>query len=239
MKRKYTDLAIAIFIVVILVFGHIATIRSRAEGSPAGRLLLQGAGGGYGGPAPDETLGTMEFQATDMLRQLGMSEASYASKRGNGRYGNISDLVMSGELAPNATGAGLAPGYSITFLTPATKNGFTLIAEPTNYQLRPLMIDEGQKVYTMVPTLDGDPDTTWGTARSRMENSIDKYGYYMYPVSADLLTHNPPIQARIDWEGRNYVILSLSGSAAFGYVPDPSVVYSSYLRTYLIGDTRR
>jgi len=237
MRIKQSDLTLACGIVAMLLLGHVITAQYPARADETGSLHKQGAGVAYGEGA-NERLSQMESQARSVLKQLGSAESSYASTHTPGQYAHFRDLVRGGYLMPNAAGGNLTPGYSVTFYLPPAKRGFTLLAEPTDLQLRPLLLDENQLVVVLTPTIDGDPDEGWATIRERMETSRTRYGYYMPPFSLELAAHNPPLEVRINWEATNYILQALAGSASRGYVPDDSLIYSSFLNTYLIGDVR-
>lgn len=234
-KRTSQDISIACGIIALLVFAHISMSGGSANASPAGRLLMQGTGVAYGGLPVDERLGAMEDQARKMLMQLGASQISYSSSHPRGCYAYLHDLMLAGELQPNASGRTLVNGYSIGFYLPQAKTGFTLLASPTQLQLRPLMLDENQEVVTLTPTIEGDPDRGWANIRERLRASLYQYGYYMHPMTLETIAHDPPLQARINWSGTEYVLVSLRESPESGFTPDPSLIFSSFLNTYLVG----
>jgi hypothetical protein len=231
------DFAIASGIIAILVFGHVASFQSRAHASQIGGLLLQqGAAQAYGEPV-NERLGTAEQQARDVLMQIGSAEAGYSSERTAGRSGWLSDLIMAGYFAPNASPTSLAQGYSIAIYLPSTKQGFTAVAEPVDFTLRPIMIDESQRVSSLSASIMSDPDEGWASARYRMESSLGQWGYYQYPFSMELLAHTPPLQVRMSGGYTSYLLFSLLQTQNGSFVPDPSLLYSSYLNTYLVGES--
>jgi hypothetical protein len=230
----HKDFPIICGIIALLIFGHIATNHSGAHASGVGQLLMQGAGTGYGEPV-NEQLGSSEQQAISALLQLGGAQMSYSSEKTHGKNGYLSNLVLAGYLVPNATSVSMAQGYSIAFYLPSNKAGFTIIAEPTDYNLRPFMIDENQAVTLLTPIVGTDPDQGWADARTTMYSSISQYGYYQYPFTLALLGHTPPLQVRMNQGYSNYVLLSLQRTPGNALIANPNLIYNSFLNSYLNG----
>jgi hypothetical protein len=129
-------------------------------------------------------------------------------------------------------------GYSIAFYLPATRTGFTVIAEPVNLELRPLMLTENQDVVVITPTIEQDPDQGWKNLREYLENNRYRDGRYQFPFFFETAAHDPPLQARLNHGQSNYVLLTLTGVPESGYHADDSLIFSSFLNTYLVGDLR-
>jgi hypothetical protein len=229
MTRTSHDLTLFCLLIALVAFGHIAAYRAWAGAGTGGQLQQQGAGMSYGEPV-NERIGALESQARKALHDLGSAESSYASGQATGRYAHLHDLRLAGLLQPNATGKTLVSGYSVTFLLSSTCKGFTLLAEPTDLTLRPMMVDETQNFFLLTPSVSDDPDAGWTQARDRLRQSLLSYGYYMFPISYELSAHDPPLQVRLDWPNADYLLFGLKGVR-----PDPSMIYSSYLNTYLTG----
>ena len=236
MRKIICDFSIISGVIALVLFAHLANLKTPARSAPLGRLLAQGAGMAYGLQV-DEQVGQMESQARSVLESLGTSQMSYASAKTSGRYGYLHDLVLAGYLQPNATGVSLSPGYSITFYLPPTKRGFTLIAHPRNIDLRPLLIDENMRVTVLTPTLEEDPDPTWAWARESLKNSYINYGFYDFPNPLEMWKHEPPLQVRLNWEHSDYVLLSLTEKGE-KWVADDSLLYVDAFNSYMLGDVR-
>jgi hypothetical protein len=237
MKQRKFDLPIIMGIVALLVFGHIMSLRASAGPGPTGPLHKQGAGSAYG-PQPDERSGQLEYQARNALMEMGSSQMSYSRKVTSGHFGYFHDLLGAGYLLPNATPTSIVNGYSIAFYLPATRSGFTIIAEPSNLELRPLMITENENVIVLTPTIEQDPDQGWKDLRDFLEENRSSYGRYQFPFYFQTAAHDPPLQARLNHGQSNYVLLTLTGVPESGYHADDSLIFSSYFNTYLVGDLR-
>jgi hypothetical protein len=230
---SHKDIAISAGVIALLIFSHIASNYSRANASPTGQLLLQGSGLAYGEPV-NEQLGSSEQQAINVLLQLGSAQLSYSTEITEGRSGYLNHLTLAGYLAPNATSISLAQGYSIGIYLPYDRKGFTVVAEPTNLDLRPFLIDENQAVTLLSPSIGNDPDEGWAEARMKMISS-NQYGRYQYPFTLELLGHTPPLQVRMNQGASNYVLLSLLQTSGNRYYADSTLLYSSYLNAYMVG----
>lgn len=199
---------------------------------------MQGAGAAYGLQV-DEKVGQMEENARAVLMDLGNSQMSYARKNPSGKYGYFTDLVLAGYLQPNATTTSVAAGYSIVFYLPPKKLGFTMIAEPVDIRLRPILLDENMQVVPLIPTLDQDPDPEWLKIRDSMLQSYINYRYYQFPYSIQLMSHKPPLQVRINQNHKNYILFALREDPTKGMMPDNSMIWMSSLNSYFVGDTRQ
>ncbi|MFH1677119.1 MAG: hypothetical protein ABIC40_08850 [bacterium] len=241
MKPKEIITIIAIFGLIIL--GHVLTFNREARASGVSPLLLQSTGSAYSsyGATPKDQLAPVENQCRDMLYQIGASEMGYAQYVSKGKFAYLHELKLAGYLQPNASGGTLVGNYSITFFLPPGRLGFTLFAEPLNFELTPMMIDENQNVVNLVPTNEGDPNEDWADLNGLEKGYYFTNGFYYYPPFPIMADYETPIQVRLNAEKSEYVIFQFLKTEAEGpmkRMPDDSLIYISRYLTYLVGDTR-
>jgi hypothetical protein len=247
MRWNRSDLTITCGIVALIVFGHFAAIKGNTGSIIAGKLLAQeGSGTAYEQPMEQPTdqptatdrIGQMEDQARMTLQQLGQAEDAFASNSTpQYEYAYLSQLRGKGLLLPNVNGSSMTPGYSITIYIHATKRGFSAVAEPKELDLRPLMLTENQQVVVIAPVLKDDPDKTWTAVENTMQESYSQNGHYEHPFLLDMMAHNPILQVRLNEDMNKYVLLQVKEKEN-GYIPDDSLIYSSYFNAYMAGDLR-
>ncbi len=233
-KPRYTDIAIFCALVGMIVFGHLTLGGGTAHAS----LLMQGAGLSYTQPV-NERATDLEYNAREALASLGAAEYSYSTNRTAGQYAYLQDLVRSGYLQPNQTGKSLAASYSITFYLPSGHQGFTLVAEPLQNDLRPFMISDNRQVVLITPSVQGDPNQDWASVRETENEIYWSSGLYEYLNGFKLLSYDPPLQVRLNREGTSYVLVPFSKNREGMYIPDDSLVYIASFAGYMIGDTRQ
>ena len=241
MKLKEILIIFAIF--GLIIFGHVFTFNREARASGTNPLLLQSTGAAYSsyGEEPKDQISPVENQCRDMLYQIGASEMGYAQYVSKGKFAYLQDLKLSGYLQPNASGGTLVGNYSISFYLPTGRHGFTLFAEPLDFELTPMMLDENQNVVTLVPTNEGDPNQDWADLNGLEKGYFFTNGLYYFPPFPVIADYETPLQVRLDAEKSAYVLLQLVNPEAGGAMqrmPDDSLIYISRYLTYMVGDIR-
>jgi hypothetical protein len=237
MRLLHGDIALSFGLVALIVFGHLAAVHSPASATSLAPLLLQGAGTAYGEPV-NEKLTPIELGCRRALAQLSSTELNYAAENPSGEYGYLQDLVLKGYLQPNATGRSLAANYSVAFYLDPVRSGFTLVAEPQTLELRALMVTENRQVVPLTPSIDADPNDDWRAARERRMEHLLTDGYYDFISTFELVQYDTLLQARLNRERTEYVLLSLEEREPGLWAPDDSIVYVSAFASYMRGDTR-
>ncbi len=232
-----TDIAIFCGIAALILFGHTLLVSGPANASGLAPLLMQGAGFSYM-PIVNQNASQLEYNARDMLYTLGSAQLSYATNVTNGKFAELQELKNIGYLQPNVTGGLLVGEYSITFYMPRNKRGFTLVAEPDNFDLRAFMITENQDVVLITPTVLPDPTEAWGTVRAMESEALHNTNRYDYFLGMQLLSYDPPLQIRLNAERTSYSLHSLLEGGQYGFTLDESLVYIDSFASYLAGDTR-
>ncbi len=240
-KFRIPDISLICGLIALIVFGHVSLLqKNAAHAGNQANLKLQGAGFScysYSVQVNEQSM-ALEYNARRKLYELGAAQASYSSYVTNGKYAWLQELVTTGYLRPNDSGATLIPRYSITCYLTSGRRGFTLVAEPQDFDLRSFMLTENQQVVLLTPTVEGDPNEDWESVR-RMETEFAyEKGYYDYLDALQLLSYDPPLQVRINRERDRYVIHRLREHPEAGYVVDDSLMYSLVFASYMIGDTR-
>jgi len=106
-----------------------------------------------------------EPAAVTMLRTIVTAEVTYLSIS-NGRFGNISDLIGSGLIAPNFI-PGPVSGYNFSIVLDATNSDFTVTAVPAS-------ANDGRYGYFVTPD---------GVIRYSLETHLAPYGSVGTPVT--------------------------------------------------------
>lgn len=233
-----SDVAIICGLFGLVVFGHFTLAGNRANATGLYPLLMQGQGASYG-ITVNEQASNMEENARLALRQLGSAQLAYASgESGHGRYAWLHELHQSGYLPPNLTGRTITTGYSITFYLPQGKRGFTLIAEPLDFDYRPFMLTENQGIVLLTPSVMADPTESWQTVRTMESEVRNESGRFDYFQGLQFLNYDPPLQVRLNVEQTRYSLHSFLEGEESGWVLDDSLIYSDVFASYMIGDIR-
>jgi len=241
LRLRFSDVSIFCGLIALIVFGHATMWRRPAHAGALSPLMLQGTGAAYMSYAApvNERATALEYNARWALLELGAAESGYASSRPDASYAYLQELVTAGYLQPNQTGRSLASSYSITFYINSSRQGFTLVAEPLDIDLRPFMLTENQQVVLLTPSVYGDPNEAWATVR-QMENSLlyDK-GRYDFLNSLQLIGYDPPLQVRLNRERTSYALHSLIADPEGEFYVDDSLIYIGNFASYMLGDIRQ
>jgi len=233
-----SDTAIFCGLLALIVFGHFSMAGSRANASGLYPLLLQGAGAVYG-ITVNERASDVEENARLALRQLGSAEMAYASgESSSGRFAWLHELHQAGLLPPNLTGRTITTGYSITFYLPQGKRGYTLIAEPLEYDFRSFMLTENQQIVLLTPSVMTDPTEGWQTVRAMESEVRNDTGRLDYFRGLEFFNYDPPLQVRLNVEQSRYTLHRFIENEDTGWLIDDSLVYADTFASYMVGDTR-
>lgn len=233
-----SDLQILLGIFALIIFGHACFNYSPVKAAGLTHLLLQGNGeGGYAVMPSNGQATDLEYNARRTLSQLGSAQASYSANYGADTYGWLQNLVRDGYLSPNESGATLVNSYSITFYLPSERQGFTIIAEPKSFDVRPFMITENMNVVPLSPAIIENPDDDWATVRAMEDTLLYDYGGYDYLSSFLLDNYNPPLGLRLNREKTSYMLFAFN-EVDEALLPNDELVYIDNLSAFMNGDTR-
>ena len=234
MRLRLSDIAVLSGFGALVVFCILTQVPASASGTPFGGLIFQGTGSLYSVPVNDRAT-LLEYACRDRLYELGSAQAGYAMYISNGSYAYLDDLIVEGYLQPNVSGRSLCSGYSISFFLPPAKRGFTLVAEPTDFDLRAFMITENLRIVTLTPSVDDDPNRDWTDVRELESDRLYAYGSYRFLSTEELISFDTPLQIRLNREVTNYALVSYHEDEQGNWVPDDSLVYFSGMSAYLRG----
>lgn len=236
MKNK-NDLIIIAGLFCALVIFNLAGAGALASAKPDKVLHKQGTGSSYG-ISVDQRISMLESNCRDMLVYLAEAQSEHAKADLAGRYGWLQQLISDGYLEPNKTGKTLVNEYSITFFLNEKSDGFTLVAEPMNFDLRPYLITENKKVVPLTSSIEDDPTDEWKKSRTGMNDHFWGYGVFDYPITMPGAPNPENLQVRINREKTSYVIHKMKKTGNEKARPDESFLYSYDFRAYLYGDLR-
>ncbi len=237
LRLRPSDISIFIGLVALLVFCHMAISDRPASAGVVNPLLMQGAGSSYFGLEINERATELEINARNKLYELGSAQLAYSRSTHSGNFAHFQELISNGYIQPNMTGRTLTSDYSISFFFPERKRGFTLIAQPMKIDLRAFMITENMEVILMTPSIDSDPNESWATVRAMESELKSTEGRFSFLKGFQLLEYEPPLQIRLDADRKEFVLVSFD-SDEYGLKLDDTMVFSSSMSDYLIGDTR-
>ncbi|HEX9745674.1 MAG TPA: hypothetical protein VGB30_09625 [bacterium] len=236
-KVRNFDISLLAGVLALVVFFHIASVGNRVRAEEHDSLYKQGGGSAYG-IFPDQRLTPLEETCRSALMMVGQAEYSYSSHRQSRQYAYLQELVKDGYLTANTTGRSLAGEYSISFYLPVGRDGFTLIAEPMNYELRPLMLNESWEITSLTTSIDGDPSDDWGSVREKETDYYWENGFFKPFGMFELGQIREDLQVRVNHEQSGYLIHRMITDNLKGRYPDNSMFYLYGYRSYIIGDTR-
>jgi len=232
-----SDFPIFFGILALIIFGHACFNYSPAKAAGITHLLLQGNGTGYAVMPSNDQATDLEYNARRTLAQLGTAQASYSSQSIVQKYAWLQNLIRGGYLAPNESGATLVHNYSITFYLSKEREGFTIIAEPKSFDLRPFMITENMNVVPLSPSITENPNDDWATVRAMEDTYLYDYGGYDYLSPFLLNNYNPPLGLRLNRERTSYVLFAYDEDVETP-MPNDELVYIDNLSSFMNGDTR-